>query len=98
MGAEPTLGSPPGATGGALLDAGSFRDPDSRIFYADGAVYRALSERGAQDWRALAGTKLFREAIERGTLVATEEVDVAPDLPALRTDRPAAVLRHERIP
>jgi hypothetical protein len=31
---------------GAGLDAASFPDPDSRGFYSDGAVMRALSERG----------------------------------------------------
>jgi hypothetical protein len=36
-------------TVGAEPDAGSFRDPDSRVFYSDGAVLRALGERGARD-------------------------------------------------
>jgi hypothetical protein len=36
-------------TVGAEPDAGSFRDPDSRVFYSDGAVLRALSARGARD-------------------------------------------------
>jgi hypothetical protein len=80
------------------LDAGSFRDPDSRVFYSDGAVLRALSERGARDWRALAGSRLFGAATAEGRLVATEEVAVGDDLQLLRTTRPAAVLRHERIP
>jgi hypothetical protein len=82
----------------ATLDAGSFRDPDSRVFYADGAVLRALSDRGLEDWRALAGTRFFAEALEQGRIVATEEAEVTDDLPLLRTDRPAGVLRHERIP
>jgi hypothetical protein len=82
----------------AVLDPGSFRDPDSRVFYSDGAVLRALSERGLEDWRALAATRLFAEATAQGRLVATEEVQGADDLPLLRTDRPAGLLRHERIP
>src|SRR3954447_21630578 len=57
----------------ATLDAGSFRDPDSRVFYADGAVLRALSDRGLEDWRALAGTRFFAEALAQGRIVATEE-------------------------
>jgi hypothetical protein len=36
-------------TVGAEPDAGSFGDPDSRVLYSDGAVLRALSERGARD-------------------------------------------------
>ena len=35
-------------TVGAEPDSGSFRDPDSRGFYSDRAVLRALSERGAR--------------------------------------------------
>ena len=35
---------------------------------------------------------------DRGRIVATSEEDVSDDLPLLRTDRPAGVLRHERIP
>jgi hypothetical protein len=61
-------------------------------------VLRALSERGAQDWRAVAAGRLFREATAEGRLVATEEVTVTKALPLLRTERPAAVLRHERMP
>jgi hypothetical protein len=82
----------------AALDAGSYRDPDSRVFYADGAVLRALSERGLQDWRALAGKPFFTNALEHGLVVGTEETEASGDLPLLRTERPAAVLRHERIP
>lgn len=84
--------------GNATLDTGSFRDPDSRVFYSDGAVLRALSERGLEDWRAFAATRLFAEAASQGRLVATEEVEPADDLPLLRTHRPAGLLRHERIP
>jgi len=61
-------------------------------------VLRALSERRARDWRALAASRLFAEATAEGRLVATEAVAVGDDLQLLRTERPAAVLRHERIP
>lgn len=80
------------------LDAGSFRDPDSRVFHADGQILRALSERGAQDWRALERSRLFAAATQDGRLVATEEAELTGELPLLRTERAAAVLRHERIP
>src|SRR5215208_7105646 len=83
---------------GAELDTGSFRDPDSRVFYSDGAVLRALSERGAADWRALAATRMFAEATAGGRLVATEEIAVAEELSLGRGAAAAAVLRHERIP
>ncbi len=85
-------------TAGAELDTGSFRDPDSRVFYSDGAVLRALSERGAADWRALAASRMFADATTAGRLVPTEEIDVADGQPLLRGASAAAVLRHDRIP
>ena len=53
------------------LEPGSFRDWDSRVFYDDGRVLRALSEDGLADWHALAGSKLFAGAVAEGKLVAT---------------------------
>jgi ribosomal protein L11 methylase PrmA len=68
---------------------------------APDAVYRALSERGAEDWRALAGSSLFDRLVADGSLVATEEVSpnalgdaAAGALP----EGTEAMLRHERIP
>jgi ribosomal protein L11 methylase PrmA len=70
-----------------LQDRGSFRDPGNRVFDAPDAVYRALSADAADDWRALAASKLGGDP----RIVATEEVGDAPE--------PwAALLRHERIP
>jgi ribosomal protein L11 methylase PrmA len=86
--------------GSARVEPGSFRDRDSRVLVAPDAVYRALSARGADDWRALAGSRLFQRLTGEGSLVATEEVapdalDTAADLLPQGT---AALLRHERIP
>jgi hypothetical protein len=81
-------------TAGAEPDAGPSRDPDSRVFYADGAVLRALSERSARGWRLLAAGRPFGEAGAEARLVATEEVMLADELPPLRTESPAAVLRR----
>lgn len=82
------------------LEPGSFRDPDSRVFYGEDDVYRALSERGLSDFRALAGSSLLERAIELGTIVPTELLDPADAIaaPAILTGDTAGVLRHERIP
>ena len=40
--------------------AGSFRDPDTRIFHHDGAVFRALSERALYRLAAACGHPLLR--------------------------------------
>jgi len=74
-------------------DPGSFRDWDSRVFSADGRVLRALTDDGLAGWRALAGSRLFAEAVAEGKLVATQEID--EPLPGLDA---AAVLEHERVP
>ncbi len=80
------------------VEPGSFRDPASTVFYADGAVYRGLSDDGARDWKALAESEFFERARAAGQVVATEEVDVASLPGGVVDDRWATVLRHERIP
>jgi ribosomal protein L11 methylase PrmA len=77
----------------ASPEHGSFRDPDSRVYVDDGAVYRVLSEDGWRDWEALAATPL----VHHDRLVATEPVEL-DDLPELTAGAAAGVLKHERIP
>ena len=91
---SPSQTNPPAAD----LEAGSFRDPESRVFYADGAVYRALSKEGLEDFEALAGSSLFERAIADGRLVGTERVEDPSALPAPLVKERAGALRHERIP
>jgi SAM-dependent methyltransferase len=79
------------------LDPGSFRDWDSRVFYDDGRIRRALSEDGLADWRAFAGSRLFAEAVAEGKLVETSELEGA-QVPAGLVRDAAGVLEHERIP
>jgi SAM-dependent methyltransferase len=78
----------------STLEPGSFRDPDSRVFYAGDAVYRALSSEGLDDFRALQQAGL----LEDQRIVATELVDEGPQLPETLVKETAGVLRHERIP
>jgi SAM-dependent methyltransferase len=74
------------------LEPGSFRDPDSRVFTADGRVLRLLSEQGLADWRALAASGLLEELPVVGTREVEEEV------PEALHGGVAAVLEHDRIP
>jgi hypothetical protein len=76
------------------LEPGSFRDPESRVFYAGDEVYRALSPDGLSDYEALAATGLLDD--ER--IVGTERAQDTAALRGLLVHEPAAVLRHERIP
>src|SRR5436309_5654915 len=64
----------------------SFRDPEARVVYSpEGEVLRELSPRAHEDWEALSQARFFRQALEDGRIVGTEEV--SPGL-----------LRHERVP
>src|ERR671919_1203916 len=85
----------PTSSARADLEPGSFRDPESRVFYAGDDVYRALSADGLADFEALAASGL----LEDDRLVHTERAgDGAPALEDVLVHEPAGVLRHERIP
>lgn len=95
---QDTLPDSPQSTDAPRLEPGSFRDPDSRVFYSRDGVLRALSEEGLVDWNALASSSLFSEAVAEGKLVGTELVQDSVPLPKGFGERPAAVLRHEVVP
>ena len=83
----------------AGLEPGSFRDPESRVFYEGDEVYRALSEDGLNDFKALEATGLLDDP----RVVQTEQVEDASAggraaREGLLVHEPAGVLRHERIP
>ena len=89
----------PVAGDGVRSDAGSFRDPHSRVFYANGEVYRALSGQALTDWEALTASGLLDARLPVGEVVATEPTEMnAADFGQLLPQGAAAVLRHERIP
>ncbi|HEX2154904.1 MAG TPA: methyltransferase [Acidimicrobiia bacterium] len=71
-------------------DPGSFRDPASRVVLGDGSVIRLLDERGLEDWRALADTRLAKNAVDDGRLIASTEVDAGGEA--------AGALEHPRLP
>lgn len=78
-------------------EAGSFRDPDSAVFTADGRVLRGLSERATADWERLQAAPFFRRLVDAGQIVGTTVHDgEAP--PSPRGTAWATVLEHERIP
>jgi hypothetical protein len=80
--------------GRPVFEPGSFRDPESRIFYAGGDVYRALSADGLSDFEAVQASGL----LDDGRVVSTERVEDVSALKDLLVHEPAAVLRHERVP
>ena len=74
-------------------DPGSFRDPLSRVYVSDDAIWRGLSKEALADFEVLAASGFFEQALERGDVVATELVEDVAVVP----DEWAAVLRHDRI-
>jgi SAM-dependent methyltransferase len=83
----------------AGLEPGSFRDPESRVFYDGDEVYRALSPDGLTDFEALRASGLLGdERIVRTELVEESGAGGRAAREGLLVHEPAAVLRHERIP
>ena len=80
-----------------VREPGSFRDPESQVFYLDGEVVRALSSDALQDWEALSRSSLFERFAGAGRLIGTERLDAA-DVPDAARNGWAAFLRHERVP
>ncbi len=84
-----------GGDPGRRVDAGSFRDPGSRVFHQDGEIYRALDDRSMENWQKVAATRFFAEGVAAGRIVGTEPaVGVEP----IDGSQWVGVLRHERIP
>ena len=52
-------------------DPGSFRDPSSRVYLSDDAVWRGLDAEAHADFQALAATPFFTEALASGKIVGT---------------------------
>ena len=79
------------------FDPGSFRDPDTRVFRHDGAVFRCLTPRALADWRRLAETDFHARFMQDRRVIPTRLVTDSEALPPLE-GRWAAVLEHERVP
>ncbi len=81
-----------------LIEPGSFRDRKARIFYHDGAVYRALNAEALQDWEALSASQFFAERQAQGQIVRTVRLeDGAVPMPA-SAEPWGGVLRHDSVP
>jgi len=80
---------------GLRVDAGSFRDPGSRVFHQDGQTYRALDRRAMENWRELAATRFFEDGVADGRIVGTE---LTEGVETIDGDEWVGVLHHEQIP
>lgn len=80
-------------------EPGSYRDRDARVFFDDaGGVCRALSEHAFGEWIALQQTRFFRQAVELGKVVRTEQASAA-EISLIDPSTPwFGLLKHEAIP
>ena len=81
----------------ARFDTGSFRDPDTRVFFFKGAPFRCLSARALEDWQRLARTDFHARFMADRRVIPTRLVTDDESLPPLAS-RWVAVLEHERVP
>jgi hypothetical protein len=77
-------------------DLGSFRDPQSRVFYDDERVYRALSEQSLNDYQRLSGLEFFQGLLQSGQVIDSKLVD--PQSVRMPDGQWAGLLEHKRIP
>ena len=84
-------GSEPGQPS---YDAGSFRDPSSRVWRVGDRILRGLDDSAAAAYETTSTSRFFREAIADGRIVRTATVDE----PSPDGRDWAVVLEHERIP
>ena len=78
------------------FEAGSFRDPETRVFYHNGAVLRCLTQRALDDWQQLHRTKFFARLAAERKLIGTTLLSNTDLLPP--NAQWAAVLKHEAVP
>lgn len=80
----------------STADPGSFRDPLSRVFVTPAGIRRGLSTEALNDYRALATTSFFAQAMMRGDIVGTRLLDADDETAAIPGDW-AAVLAHDPV-
>jgi hypothetical protein len=61
----------------------SFRDPSGFLFSREGVLYRQVNKLYAEHYDRLMDSKLYAKLVDAGLLISHEEVDIAPEDPAL---------------
>ena len=80
---------------GLLADPGSFRDPLSKVFVGEDAVYRGFTALGKADIDAVWEKSFVQKWLKRGDLIATDFV--SPTSAPIEGDW-AAVMSHPKLP
>lgn len=85
---------PRAASSDPKYDAGSFRDPSSRVWRDGDHIRRGLDATAAADFERVAASRFFTSAMADGSVVGTRTVERAsPD-----GREWATVLEHDRVP
>jgi ribosomal protein L11 methylase PrmA len=86
----------PSQSSEAQPDAGSYRDPRGRIFYADGRVFRTVMPIAVADYEFVRDSGLLQTLEQEELVVAAKEVD--PSVIGAAGKGAAYVLEHPVIP
>jgi hypothetical protein len=78
-----------------MIESGSFRDPQARVFYHDGRIVRGLSPQAAETDAAARNAGVINRLVARGLLVENWLVD---DVEAPSEVPNAAFVESKRIP
>lgn len=80
-------------------DSGSFKDPDGRVYHAEGRVLRGLSAAGATAFADLEKTEFFSRWLREGKIIDTKRLpDSDPAAREATSHGWAAALEHRRVP
>jgi SAM-dependent methyltransferase len=82
------------------VDAGSFRDPENRVYRHGDRILRGLSAQAGDIYRKVAAEPFYAGFVERRMVVPTAELDADQDQGAafVKADGWPVVLEHEAIP
>ncbi len=82
-----------------VVNTGSFRDRDGRIYHHQGRILRGLSETALTTYRQLQQQAFYTDLVEAGQLIGTRELADGDNPLAEQYTHPwAGFLEHERVP
>jgi SAM-dependent methyltransferase len=83
----------------AIVNAGSFRDRDGRVYHCLGRVFRGLNPNALENFRQLQQQDFYQKLVETGKVIGTHEIsDEKNPLPDDVKARWAGFLEHECVP
>ena len=81
-----------------ITEGGSFRDENSRVYYAGETILRGISESALEDYLEYSKSGFFLENLDSGRIVGTALETDSGLAEEVLANGWAGVLRHNRIP